>query len=98
VSNRHAILLLRERLALSQRAFVELVVWQLPAPIPGSEHRFKYRLAYIANRRCVIRFDNEAGKGDHMHVDDSQLPCEFVSLEQVLDDFWHAVRQRRRAR
>jgi hypothetical protein len=27
-------------------------------------------LAYIANQRCVLRFDNEAGKGDHKHLDE----------------------------
>jgi hypothetical protein len=98
VSNIRVVLLLHERLILSQRAFVELVVWQLPSPVPASAHRFKYRLAYVTNRRCVIRFDNESGKGDHMHVDGNQLPYVFVSLEQMQDDFWRAVRPRRRGK
>ena len=25
-------------------------------------------LAYVASQRCAIRFDNEAGKGDHKHL------------------------------
>jgi hypothetical protein len=98
VSNTKAKLLLDERLVLSQRAFVELVIWQLPAPVRGSTHRLKYRLAYVANRRCVIRFDNEAGKGDHKHIGDRQLPHKFADLDQTLDEFWRAVRQRRRGR
>jgi len=24
----------------------------------------------VANGRCVLRFDNEADKGDHMHVEE----------------------------
>jgi hypothetical protein len=80
---------------LSQRAFVELVVWQLPAPVPGSLHRLKYRLAYVANQRCAIRFDNESGKGDHKHSGGKQLPYDFVSFDRVLEDFWRAVSQRR---
>ncbi|TLZ12398.1 MAG: hypothetical protein E6K34_17835 [Gammaproteobacteria bacterium] len=32
------------------------------------------RLAYIANQHCVLRFDNEAGKGDHEHVGERQVP------------------------
>jgi Family of unknown function (DUF6516) len=54
-------LLMRERLILSSRAFVEIVIWKLPQPLADSQHTFKYRLAYIANQRCVVRFDNEAG-------------------------------------
>jgi Family of unknown function (DUF6516) len=98
VSNIRVVLLLHERMILSQRAFAELVVWQLPSPVPGSAHRFKYRLAYVTNRRCVIQFDNESGKGDHMHVDGNQLPYVFVSLEQMQDDFWRTVRHRRRGK
>jgi hypothetical protein len=60
---------MRERLILSRRAFVEIVIWKLPRPLPDSKRAFKYRLAYIANQRCVLRFDNEAGKGDHRHLD-----------------------------
>jgi hypothetical protein len=98
VGNTRAKLLLRERLELSQRAFVELVVWELPTPLSGSEHRLKYRLAYVANQRCVIRFDNEAGKGDHRHIGDRQLPYKFVGLDEVQTDFWRAVQRHRRNR
>ena len=55
-------LLMRERLVLSRRAFVEIVIWKLPKPLPDSRHAFKYRLAYVANQRCVLRFDNEVAK------------------------------------
>jgi hypothetical protein len=63
-------LLMRERLILSLRAFVEIVIWKLPQPLAESRHVFKYRLAYIANQRCVLRFDNEAAEGDHKHLDE----------------------------
>jgi hypothetical protein len=39
---------MRERLILSRRAFVEIVIWKLPRPLPDSKRAFKYRLAYIA--------------------------------------------------
>ena len=32
---------MRERLILSRRAFVEIVVWKLPKPLPDSKHTFK---------------------------------------------------------
>ena len=33
---------MRERLILSRRAFVEIVIWKLPKPLPDSKHTFKY--------------------------------------------------------
>lgn len=84
-------LLLRERSILREDAFSELVVWRLPAPMAGSAHRYKYRLALIIEERCVLRFDNETGKGDHRHVDGSETAYHFISAEQLLADFWTAV-------
>jgi len=63
----NAKLMLRERHVISEISFVEMVVWHLPAPLSGSSHRFKYRLALVVNGICVLRYDNEAGKGDHKH-------------------------------
>jgi hypothetical protein len=67
-------LLMRERFILSSRAFVEIVIWKLSQPLPDSGYDFKYRLACVANQRCVLRFDNEAGKGDHKHLDEIEVP------------------------
>jgi hypothetical protein len=89
-------LLMRERLILSRRAFVEIVIWRLPKPISNSRHDFKYRLAYIANQHCVLRFDNEAGKGDHRHLDEIEAPYMFSSVETLQADFWAAVNKRRK--
>lgn len=89
-------LLMRERLILSRRAFVEIVIWKLPKPPLDSRHMFKYRLAYIANQRCVLRFDNEAGKGDHKHLDEIEVPYSFSNLDTLQADFWVEVNRRRR--
>jgi len=59
---------MRESFVLSRRAFVEIVIWKLPKPLLRSAPAFRYRMAYVANGRCVLRFDNEAGKGDHKHL------------------------------
>ena len=58
VSNMGAALLWRERLVLTETAFVEAVVWQSPRRMPGSAHPYKYRLALIVDRVCVLRYDN----------------------------------------
>ena len=89
-------LLMRERLILSRRAFVEIVIWKLPQPLAESRHVFKYRLAYIANQRCVLRFDNEAGKGDHKHLDEIEVPYIFSNLDTLQADFWAEVNKRRK--
>lgn len=83
--------LLRERRVVAEGAFVELVVWQVPSPVPGSAHAFKYRLAFVVNGVCVLRYDNEAGKGDHKHIGKEQMPYTFTTPAQLLEDFWNDV-------
>lgn len=79
-------LLMRQRRVL-EGGFIEVVVWRLPKPLSGSPHGLKYRLAYVVAGECVLRYDNEAGKGDHKHVDIEETPYVFVSVDQLLDDF-----------
>jgi hypothetical protein len=59
----------------------------LPTPVPGSTHPFKYRLALIVNGECVLRYDNERGKGDHRHIEGREEAIEFISLEALFDGF-----------
>ena len=86
-------LLYRERSVLGDRAFVEIVIWELPRTLGGSTHWFKYRMAYVVDGVCRLRYDNEAGKGDHRHVGKTETPYRFSSLDQLIDDFWQDVEQ-----
>ena len=86
-----AALLLHERHQLGEDAFVELRVWRVPAPLRGSEHDLKYALAYVVAGVCVLRYDNEAGKGDHRHFGDKERVYAFSSPAQLLADFWSDV-------
>lgn len=79
--------LLYRRVIFSEYKFAELVIWQLPSPLRGSTHSYKYRLAYVVDEICVLRYDNEAGKGDHRHVDGAELRYAFTSPEKLLNDF-----------
>ncbi len=72
---------------LAVDAFVEIRVWRLPQPLPPSDHNYKYRLAYIVAGNCVLRYDNERGKGDHRHLGQEESPYFFSSPEQLLADF-----------
>ena len=67
---------------------IEVVIWSLSESIPGSTHRLKYRLYYgMADGTCLVRYDNERGKGDHRHVGDVEEVYKFTTLRMLLDDF-----------
>jgi hypothetical protein len=95
-SNMKAVPLMRERISLDDDCFVELVIWKLPEPRAGSAHDFKYRLALVSKGLCVMRYDNELGKGDHKHVGETEADYAFISLEQLQRDFWIDVEQWRK--
>ena len=91
MSNMDAKLILNERHILSENAFVEMVVWQLQSPLSGSHHSIKYRLALVVNQNCVLRYDNEAGKGDHKHIREDEIPYVFTTPKVLIEDFWNDV-------
>ena len=88
-------LLLNERHIVGENVFVEMVVWRVPAPLSGSSHAFKYRLAFVVDGQCVIRYDNEPGKGDHKHIGEQEFPYSFTTPQALLHDFWNDVDNRR---
>jgi hypothetical protein len=80
-------LLQRSRTEISESAFYEVVVWHVPSRVPGSAHPYKYRLALVIEGECVLRYDNERGKGDHRHMLGKEEPIGFTSLAALLADF-----------
>lgn len=82
-----AVQLVSTRLVYAESAFAELVLWHLPKPLEGSSHNYKYRLAYVVDGECVLRYDNEAGKGDHRHYAGTEIPYDFSTPEQLVADF-----------
>lgn len=83
--------LLKRRQFRTEYAFVELSVFEVPKPLRGSTHSYKYRLAYVVSGECVMRYDNEAGKGDHKHVGAIEIPYSFQDLATLLRDFFADV-------
>jgi len=81
-----AVELLRTRIAFSETAFAELVLWRVPEPVAGSAHEFKYRLAYVVDGVCAVRYDNETGKGDHRHFGEKQSNYTFQTPEELMTD------------
>lgn len=82
-----AVQLVDRRVVLAEDAFVEVVVWRVDAPISPAQHPFKYRLAYVVGGECVLRYDNERGKGDHRHIGTVETEYRFTTPEQLMADF-----------
>jgi len=87
ISNMRATLLVRTRIVYSEASFAELVLWRLPAALEGSTHHYKYRLAYVVDGVCVLRYDNEVGKGDHRHYGERESKYSFTTAEALLAAF-----------
>ena len=66
---------------------LDMVLWALPAPDPDHPHGLKYRLYCGRSGKCLVRYDNETGNGDHRHYGDREEPYCFTSVEQLLTDF-----------
>ena len=68
---------------------IELVVWEVSPAIPGCEHPFKYRLFCGREKtgECLVRYDNEHGKGDHRYWRGGESPSVFINLEPLCADF-----------
>lgn len=52
---------------------------------------------YVVAGVCVLRYDNEAGKGDHKHVGPTETLYHFTTPDRLLTDFWQDVDQWRPA-
>ena len=82
-----AVLLARAKEVRDDGSIIEIVIWQLPEPLPPSMHTYKYRLYFGATGVSRVRYDNERGKGDHRHIGDEEFDYVFTSVEQLLKDF-----------
>ncbi len=91
-SNMKATLLARTRIVYSARAFAELVLWRVPGAVRGSDHGFKYRLAYVVDEVCVVRYDNEVDKGDHRRIGGNESAYRFSTPERLVADFRRTLR------
>ena len=81
-------LLFRDKLVYADGAIREMTLWQLPKRSAERPHGLKYTLYYgLADGTCVVRYDNELGKGDHRHLGDREEPYALVGVEALVSDF-----------
>lgn len=90
-----AVRIFHDRLDYADGAIVEMVIWAVPASVPGSFHRLKYSLFYGFPGRRLVGYDNERGKGDHRHVEGREEAYAFTSPERLIADFLGDVRRLR---
>ncbi len=95
IANMKAALITRFKDVTPEGAIIEVVIWRVPEPVPPTEHGFKYSAAYVVDGTRVVGFDNERGKGDHVHLDGVEFPYQFTDVERLLEDFIAAVAARR---
>lgn len=80
-------LIYRHKVVTEDR-ITELVIWELPDKTPDRPHGIKYRLYHGDKKgRCIVRYDNESGKGDHKHIGDKETLYQFATVEQLMKDF-----------
>ncbi|MFY2564696.1 toxin-antitoxin system TumE family protein [Achromobacter ruhlandii] len=82
-----ATLIISEKSVDAEGGILQIVIWKVPRPVPPTTHGFKYRLVYARDGKRIVDFDNERGKGDHMHQEERELPYEFRGIAQLLEDF-----------
>jgi hypothetical protein len=46
-----------------------------------------YNCWYVVEQRCVLRYDNERGKGDHRHTETVEEPYAFSTPDQLTAEF-----------
>jgi hypothetical protein len=91
-----AVLLFQEKRTEASGAVVEMTIWRVPSPVLPSTHGLKYSLFYGRAGQRIVAFDNERGKGDHMHIDGVERPYQFTTVEQLVTDFLAEVTERER--
>ncbi len=66
---------------------VETVVWELAEATPDRPHSLKYRLYCGRNGKCIVRYDNETGKGDHRHYGTREELYRYTTFSKLVEDF-----------
>lgn len=79
-----ATLIFHERRIDASGAIMEIKVWRVPGPVRPSTHEYKYSLFYGRAGKRLVGFDNERGKGDHIHVAGVEGPMR----SRALMSFW----------
>ena len=87
IANVIAELLHRERFDFDDGAILEMLIWRVPTPVPGSPHGYQYRLYYGRPGQRIVGYDNERPKGDYRHVEHREEHYRFTDVDTLVRDF-----------
>jgi hypothetical protein len=82
-----AVEIFRSKQVINSAELIEVMIWQVPTPVPPSDHDFKYSLVFIRDGVRVVGYDNERGKGDHKHIAGVEYVYVFTTLAKLFEDF-----------
>jgi hypothetical protein len=89
-------LIYHEKFIYADGAVREMVLWQLPKKSLDGPYGLKYRLYYgLADGTCIVRYDNESGRGDHRHIKGKEEPYQFKDVETLAADFLNEIEKSR---
>lgn len=87
INHMAAILIFKDKYIYNDGAIREMIIWRLPQLETKRPHGLKYRLYYGHDGKCLVRYDNEKGKGDHRHYGKREEYYHFISAEKLIADF-----------
>lgn len=93
LANMDAILVMDRKTIDASGHITQIVVWEVPEPIEGSSHRYKYRCYFGRDGRRIVGYDNERGKGDHRHLGNREFAYDFRDIPTLVADFLKDVNE-----
>jgi hypothetical protein len=89
-------LVYEEKFIYADGAIREMILWKLPEKTSDRPYGLKYRLYYgLADGTCMVRYDNESGKGDHKHIKGQEESYHFEDVDSLVADFLEDVEKAR---
>ena len=90
-------LIYHEKFIYADGAIREMVLWKLPNKTSDRPHGLKYRLYYgLSDGTCIVRYDNESGKGNHKHIKGKEKSYQFKDVETLVADFLAEIENARK--
>ncbi len=89
-----ATLVYKNKIFVSEQTICEMIIWRLPTKSRERKHGLKYRLHFgKRDGTCLVRYDNETGKGDHRHYGELEESYKFSTYENLIADFLRDVNE-----
>ena len=94
ITHMKATLVRYEKFIVRRRYTIEISVYQVVGQAERYPDGLKWGLICVdrdSGKRVLM--DNHHPKGPHLHLDDNEVPYEFVGLDQLVTDFRRIVTQ-----